>query len=149
MLSRAQWILSRFIVQLTLGLWLLVGMTIQVAAADVREPPDTALKSEVMVFVEADDEVLPEDVVKVSISKFKYKPAEITIEPGTVVLWINEDPMGHNAAFVAGNIDDVEQDLAGPIVGQGERFAVRFNESGRYDYYCTPHPFMKGVVIVE
>lgn len=148
MLSKTYCILNRSLVQLMLGLGLLAGMTAQVAA-DAREPPDKPAQSQALVFVEANEEALPDNVVKVSISQFTYKPAEITVEPGTTVLWINEDPAGHNAAFVAENLPDLEQDLAGPIVGQSERFAVRFNEAGRYDYYCTPHPFMKGAVIVE
>lgn len=148
MLSKTYCILSRSLVQLMLGLGLLAGMTAQVAA-DAREPPDKPAQSQSVAFVEADEEALPDNVVKVSISQFSYKPAEITVESGTTILWINEDPAGHNAAFVAENLPDLEQDLAGPIVGQSERFAVRFNEAGQYDYYCTPHPFMKGAVIVE
>lgn len=149
MLSKTYCILSRSLVQLMLGLWLLAGMTAQVAA-DARQPPDaSAQQSQALTFVQVDQDALPDDIVEVTISQFVYKPSEITVEPGTTVLWINEDPAGHNAAFVAENIPDLDQDLAGPIVGQGERFAVRFNEAGQYDYYCTPHPFMKGAVVVE
>lgn len=138
---------SRLIALLMLVLF--GGLTSQLAA-DARQPPDApAQQSQALAFVEVEEEALPEDVVKVVISRFSYQPAEITIESGTTVLWVNEDPAGHNAAFIAENISDLEQDMAGPIVGQGERFAVRFDKAGRYDYYCTPHPFMKGVVIVE
>lgn len=148
--SRVSSIHSKSAVQFLLGLWILTGMASQAFAGDAREPSDLPEgQSQAVVFVESDKEVLPENVVKVRISQFKYNPAEITIAPGTTVLWINEDPAGHNTAFVAENLPDLDQDLAGPIVGQGERYAVRFNEAGQYDYYCTPHPFMKGAVIVE
>lgn len=149
MQSRACCRLGRSVVQLMLGLWLLSGMTAQVAA-DARQPPDApAQQSQALTFVQVDQDALPDEIVEVTISQFVYKPSEITVEPGTTVLWSNEDPAGHNAAFVAENLPDLEQDMAGPIVGQGETFAVRFDEAGRYEYYCTPHPFMKGAVIVE
>ncbi len=140
---------GKSMVQLMLGLWILAGLSSQVIA-DGRVPTDLPEnQSQAVNFVEADEEELPENVVKVAISQFSYKPAEITVAPGTTILWINEDPAGHNASFVAEDLPDLDEDLAGPIAGQGERFAVRFNEAGRYDYYCTPHPFMKGAVIVE
>lgn len=151
MQSRVSSIQDYSATRLLLGIWILVGMSSQVIAdGDAREPVDLPEgQSQAVIFVESDEEVLPEDVVKVRISQFKYNPAEITVTAGTTILWVNEDPAGHNASFVAENLPDLEQDLAGPIVGQGERFAVRFNEAGRYDYYCTPHPFMKGAVVVE
>lgn len=148
MQSKAIW--RRLLSQIVLGLGLFIGLTTQLAA-DSRQPPplDTDSQSKALVFVEVDEDMLPENVVKVAISQFSYKPAEITVEQGTTILWINEDPAGHNAAFVADNLADREQDLAGPIVGQGEKFAVHFKKAGEYDYYCTPHPFMKGAVIVK
>ena len=148
MQSSTYWIWSKSAFLSLIGFWLLAGMTSQ-AVADAREPDQSGEKSQAVIFVESDEEVLPGDVVKVNISQFKYNPAEITVAPGTTILWVNEDPAGHNAAFVAEDLPDLDQDLAGPIVGQGERFAVRFTEAGRYNYYCTPHPFMKGAVIVE
>ncbi len=92
---------------------------------------------------------LPDDVVNVSISTFKYDPAEIRVKPGTTVVWVNKDPAGHNVAFSADEVANIDQDLAGPVVGQEEKNAVRFNEAGTYPYFCTPHPFMKATVIVE
>lgn len=149
MQSRSRSILSRSVVQLIAALWLCVSLA-PLQAADPRQPADLPEKqSEALAFVKAEEAALPDNVVKVTISRFSYQPAEITVEPGTTILWVNEDPAGHNASFVAENLPDLEQDLAGPIVGQGERFAVQFEKAGRYDYYCTPHPFMKGAVVVE
>ncbi|MGH7542680.1 MAG: plastocyanin/azurin family copper-binding protein [Gemmatimonadota bacterium] len=34
------------------------------------------------------------------------------------------------------------------MLENGEGFSRRFDEPGRYPFHCTPHPFMKGVVIV-
>lgn len=138
------------LVQLMLAPWLCAGLASELAANDSRQAPDApAQQSQALAFVEAENEALSENVARVSISQFSYKPAEITVEPGMTVLWVNEDPVGHNAAFVAVSLPDLDQDLTGPIVGQGGRFAVRFEKPGEYNYYCTPHPFMKGAVVVE
>lgn len=100
-------------------------------------------------FVAADENKLPDDTKQVLINQFTYQPAEIRIEAGTTVVWINKDPAGHNVAFSADNVSNLDEDLAGEVVGQEERLAVTFHDKGEYPYFCTPHPFMKATVIVE
>jgi plastocyanin len=34
-------------------------------------------------------------------------------------------------------------------IARGERFSITFGEPGEFEYYCAPHPWMKGRVIVE
>jgi len=36
-----------------------------------------------------------------------------------------------------------------PTLAPGGTFSHRFDKAGSYAYHCTPHPFMKGVVIVR
>ncbi|MGI6678952.1 MAG: cupredoxin domain-containing protein [Dehalobacterium sp.] len=76
----------------------------------------------------------------VYIKDYKYQPGEITIDTGETITWINEDSVGHNVAA-----DTFECD----ILQKGESFSYTFNETGTFDYICTPHPFMKGKVIVN
>ena len=37
---------------------------------------------------------------------------------------------------------------SGDIV-PGETFSYVFDQSGTFNYFCIPHPFMEGTVIVE
>jgi len=90
---------------------------------------------------------VPAEAVIVTIDKMKYQQPEITIKAGDVVTWQNVEAMPHNVAFKAGAVGD--EKLDGPMMKKGQSFSVRFNEAGEYDYHCTPHPFMKGKVIVE
>lgn len=76
----------------------------------------------------------------VNISNFSFNPAEITISPGTKVTWVNQDGVGHNAAF---------NNTKGPILKKGEKWSMIFDKAGTYSYICSPHPFMKGTVIVK
>ena len=89
----------------------------------------------------------PADAVVVKIDKLKYDPAEVTIKAGQTVTWINAEAMPHNIAFQAGVIGDAKLD--GAMMKKDQSYSVKFNDAGTYDYHCTPHPFMKGKVIVE
>lgn len=34
-------------------------------------------------------------------------------------------------------------------IAPGDRFSITFAEPGEFDYHCTPHPWMRGRIIVE
>lgn len=76
----------------------------------------------------------------VIIEGYKFQPAEITIQSGETVTWINRDSVRHTATG-----DSFDSGL----FGKGESFQQAFDAAGTYDYICTPHPYMKGKVIVE
>ena len=76
----------------------------------------------------------------VFIKDFKFQPAEITIQKGETITWINQDSARHTAtgkSFDSG------------LLSKGEAFKQTFNEAGVFDYICTPHPYMKGKVTVQ
>lgn len=89
---------------------------------------------------EPDEETVPQDENTVIIQDFKYQPAEITIQSGETVTWINKDSVKHTATG-----DSFDSGL----FGKDESFQQTFDEAGTYDYICTPHPYMEGRVIVE
>ncbi|MHC1760108.1 MAG: cupredoxin family copper-binding protein [Negativicutes bacterium] len=76
----------------------------------------------------------------VLIQDYMFQPAEITIRKGETVTWINQDSVRHTATgkyFDSG------------LLSKGQSFAQTFNEAGTFDYICTPHPNMKGRVLVQ
>jgi len=83
---------------------------------------------------------VPPDEYTVIIEDYKYQPAEITIKSGETITWINKDSVKHTATG-----DSFDSGL----FGKDETFQQQFDEAGTYDYICTPHPYMKGKVIVE
>lgn len=89
--------------------------------------------------VEEPDE--PADVV-VDIRRYAYGPVRTVIPAGAVVEWVNRDAVVHTATA-----EDGAWDSGG--MKPGSSWRARFDEPGVYPYYCGPHPFMKGVVIVE
>lgn len=79
--------------------------------------------------------------VEVEIVEFTFQADTIRVKPGTVVRWINRDQVAHTSTAEDG-------EWKSPLLGPGETFEQQFVEVGEYPYYCTPHPFMRGVVIV-
>ncbi|MGA0616185.1 amicyanin [Paracoccus sp. KR1-242] len=89
----------------------------------------------------------PEAVVVIRIAKMKYDTPEVKVKPGDTVVWINDDVMPHNVAFKKGVVG--EEAFKGEMLKKDQAYAIKFDEAGTYDYTCTPHPFMRGKVIVE
>ena len=88
-----------------------------------------------------------------SISE-RFHPQEVTVQSGSFVSWVNEDDSTHSitsgkkagygmyeflqdGVFNSGDLDE------------GDSFTFNFSEPGRYEYFCIPHPWMHGVVIVQ
>lgn len=72
-----------------------------------------------------------------------YSPNVIHVKVGQTVRWVNDDPIPHtvtaddNSFFDSGNLK------------KGQKWSYTFTATGTYKYHCTPHPYMKGTVIVE
>lgn len=70
-----------------------------------------------------------------------YHPTIIQVNTGTPVTWTNDDTIIHTVTDIAGTFDS---DLIQPGAG----WQYTFYHEGKYNYYCTIHPWMKGLVIV-
>lgn len=82
----------------------------------------------------------------VAIREFRFFPDTLRVSRGTTVTWVNceEDFANepHTSTHDAGGWSSEE-------LSPTEIYSRRFDEAGLYRYYCTPHPFMSGVLIVE
>jgi plastocyanin len=85
--------------------------------------------------------------VTVSIDDFIFNTTVLTVDKGTKVTWVNEGNIRHDVATASSSeIQNVNSEL----LGNGESFSFTFNESGQFDYFCSPHPTqMRGVVVVK
>jgi len=80
-------------------------------------------------------------VAVIEIRAFKF-PDILTIQAGQTVRWVNSDPVEHTITIESG-------DVASPLIRQGATFSYKFDRPGTYTYHCTPHPFMKGTIVVR
>jgi LPXTG-motif cell wall-anchored protein len=78
----------------------------------------------------------------VTIADFDFTPAQITIDQGDTVTWRNDGPSAHSATASDGSFD------TGIFPAGGSR-SQTFNEAGTFSYICTPHPNMRGTVVVR
>jgi plastocyanin len=80
---------------------------------------------------------------EVRVAAFKFGAADsVVITAGQAVRWVNGDPVEHTITF------DGTEPGSGLIPPNGS-WVHRFDQPGRYTYSCTPHPFMRGVVVVK
>lgn len=77
----------------------------------------------------------------VSIDKYQFLPAKVTIKAGDTVTWVNnEKRTSHSVLF-----EDVpESDRFFPE----EKWQRKFDKPGLHPYVCGPHKDMKGEVEV-
>ena len=86
--------------------------------------------------------VVPPGATAVKIAQYKFATDTVRIAAGATVVWANDDVAEHTVTF-----DGTEP--GSPTIAPGGSFSHRFDKPGTYAYHCTPHPFMKGVVVVK
>jgi amicyanin len=82
---------------------------------------------------------------EVKISNYAYSPAVIKVKVGQTVTWTNEDAVQHDVMADTMSADAPSSEL----LAKGESYSFTFKKAGTYTYHCTPHPYMKGTVVVE
>ncbi len=77
-----------------------------------------------------------------------YLPADITINAGDTVEWINVDTAAHTVTG-GSPADGPSGIFDSSLVMADAVYAFTFNDSGNYDYFCMVHPWMVGSVSVN
>jgi plastocyanin len=78
---------------------------------------------------------------KTTIKNISYMQPKITVAVGTTVEWTNADPLPHT-------VTAVDKSFNSGLIQPGKTFRHTFTKAGTFNFYCMPHPFMKGVVVV-
>jgi len=81
-------------------------------------------------------------VVHSGMRNIQYLQNRIEITVGSTVEWKNNDPLAHTVTASDKSFD------SGNIM-PGKTWRHTFTKPGTYSFYCTPHPFMKGVIVVR
>lgn len=89
-------------------------------------------------------ELTGQQTVNVRIVDFAFNPKTITVPVGTTVRWTNTGNAPHTVtstnsprAFDSGTLNP------------GDSFEFTFNTPGQFPYFCSIHPSMTGMVIVQ
>jgi plastocyanin len=81
------------------------------------------------------------DPMIVNIHDHAFDPNPISVDPGTMVTWVNEDTDPHTVTADDGSFDS-------GILNPGDSYSVTFDGSGTLGYHCNIHPDMTGSVDV-
>ena len=80
----------------------------------------------------------------IEIKNFKYLPDTLTVKAGEKVTVTNKDLAGHSVT------SDEEGLFDSGVLGKDESGSIIApDEPGSYPFHCTPHPSIKGTLVVE
>ena len=79
----------------------------------------------------------------VKIDNFSFNPPATTVPAGTTITWVNADDVPHKIVSTDGKF------AASPPIDTNDRYAFRFTQPGRYEYFCGLHPKMTGAIVVQ
>ena len=79
---------------------------------------------------------------RIRVVDLAYQPGTLTIELGSSVLWVNEGALPHTVTARDGTSDS-------GILAAADVYQQTFEQVGRFEYFCTLHPDMVGVINVR
>ena len=81
--------------------------------------------------------------------KEPYIPGSIIIQSGDKVRWINTDVEVHTVTSGLESSTDRSKQFDSGLLNANQTFEHTFDKPGAYNYYCTVHPIMTGLVNVS
>lgn len=115
----------------------------QVVDVPVPEPVAETAPAETVPMGETaplNDDPTDVKIIDVEIKGFRFVPAVVSIRAGDKVRWTNRDDVAHTATGNGFDTGLLEKDQRGEVL---------FDKAGSYAYSCTPHPGMRGKIIVQ
>ena len=76
-----------------------------------------------------------------TVLAFDFGTRRIGVAVGTTIEWTNSDPLPHT-------VTAVDKSFNSGLIQPGRTFRHTFTKAGTFSFYCIPHPFMKGTVVV-
>src|SRR5437667_9890497 len=80
---------------------------------------------------------------RIEIKDFAFNPQTITVKSGEKVTWINRDEEPHTIVSVG------KQFKKSTALDTDQEFTITVRAPGTDEYYCSVHPKMTGIIIVE
>ena len=145
---------------------LLTGLLIVACSQITQEVPKSEKPAAEKVAVNADKNSAPETPREmiagskniIEITSAGFSPAELKINTGDTVIFVNKDTAGHWPASAVHPTHGVYPEPGGCIgskfdscksLAQGESWAFTFNQKGTWKYHDHVSPGSRGIIIVE
>jgi plastocyanin len=96
-------------------------------------------------------------------SQLRFEPAEVTIQRGEKITWVNASPIPHTTTGdpAKNPVKETRPELAqlppgaegwdSGLLNEGQAFSHTFTVTGEYKYFCIPHVLsgMLGTITVQ
>jgi plastocyanin len=80
-------------------------------------------------------------LVIVSIQQMQFVPAEVYVNKGDTVMWINKDIVDHNVT------EEKNKEWSSSTLQRGKSWKMAVDKNS--DYFCSIHSVMKGKIILK
>ena len=80
---------------------------------------------------------------KIEIKDFMFSPQTITVKSGETITWINRDEEPHTIVSVGKKFPKSS------ALDTDQEFSITVSAPGTYEYFCSVHPKMTGIIVVE
>jgi plastocyanin len=77
----------------------------------------------------------------VMIDNFTFEPQKLNVKVGTTVTWKNRDDIPHTLVSPG--------KFRSKVLDTDNSFSFTFTAAGDYNYFCSLHPHMTGMIKVE
>ncbi|MGH8280192.1 MAG: cupredoxin domain-containing protein [Gammaproteobacteria bacterium] len=94
------------------------------------------------IFAAALADTVQPQTVQINIQNFAFTPAQISVPPGTTIVWTNLDDVVHTV------ISDTGAFASSGQLSKGDSYTLTLTKPGDYRYHCGIHSFMQGVIHV-
>jgi len=76
------------------------------------------------------------------MKNINYLRSKLEVVVGTTVEWTNRDPLPHS-------VTAVDRSFNSGLIQPGKTYRHTFTKAGTFNFFCMPHPFMKGTIVVR
>ena len=79
----------------------------------------------------------------IEIKDFNFNPMTLTVKSGEKITWINHDEEPHTVVSVE------KQFKKSSALDTDQEFTITAGAPGTYTYFCSVHPKMTGIIVVQ
>jgi plastocyanin len=133
---------------------LVVGLSVGIGYYQIFYLPEQSAKPSVSEEIleptsETIIKMIPGSALETQQDNFVPKLVNIQLGIDNHLIWINDDDVAHTVTPDHRSEDSYSGEFGSTgVVLPGESYEFLFTEDNEIDYHCTPHPWMKGKIII-
>ena len=90
----------------------------------------------------------PQPIALVHITKKGFEPATLSVKPGTLIIWTNQDEKPHQVASNPYPKDDGLPGLKSELLNNNPTYQFKTDKTGTFGYHDELNPTINGSLVV-